>query len=90
VIAVKYYLGNLIKHGPIYAEATSQITELGAQVWAVRNSSGSAFSAEARAFVIEPMPSNRTPEYLAHTRFDSVEECEQIYNLLRNEEALDE
>lgn len=47
--------------------------------WAVVSSSGFVFSKELKCFEYEPMPSSRTDEFLADTRFGSAEEAYYFY-----------
>jgi hypothetical protein len=90
MIPVKYYLGSLKQFGKIFAEVTQYSPEMLPLKWAIRNDFGSTYSIKGKAFVIEPLPSNRTSEYLNDTRFDSLGECTQFYGIFKNKEKENE
>jgi hypothetical protein len=64
----------------------------GAYTWKVSNSSNTALSKELKLFIIEPLPSSRTDEYLTDCRFDSIEEAidcfKQFFDVARHERVM--
>lgn len=60
--------------------------------WKVSSSSNNALSKELKLFIIEPLPSSRTDEYLAECRFESIEEAidcfKQFFEVARHEKII--
>jgi hypothetical protein len=83
---------NATRENPFSVSLVKMYKPDGTHTWKVSTSTNTALSKELKLFIIEPLPSSRTDEYLNDCRFDSIEEAvecfKQFFDIARHEKVM--